>query len=132
MNANKAFPEITLNLDRPRKAVFSLFAINRLEEYLEKKTGAKKLWDQIDFNNLNVRNCSLLLWAALLQDDESLTLDQVEKMVTPGDLIASIDDLLAIVNDLIERAAPVLSSEETKLQIENLKKNILTLPTASQ
>jgi hypothetical protein len=127
MNAKAANPELIVNLDRPRTACFNLKAMNVLESYYEEKTGESQLWKALDWRKLNSREATRILWASLLTDDPTLTFDQLESMVTVQHLIQNMDVLLALINDLVDRAMPVLDSSEMAESVAALQKKTIAL-----
>lgn len=126
MNAKHAYPELVLTFDRPRKATLNLRAMNALEEYFEKKTGVSKLWQAVDWRNLNVRDMTRILWACLLTDaddhGEQLTYEQVEAQATAAELMSNADKLIALIEELFDRAMPVVESGELQRSLESLEK----------
>ena len=122
MNAEKASPELVLHLDKPRKACFNLYAINRLEQYYEETVGESQLWKAIDWRNMNMRTATRLLWAMLLNDDPALTYEQVEKLGDAYGLIDSLPELMKLLNSLVERAAPLMEDEELQAAIGEYEK----------
>lgn len=131
MNDKQAQPELIINLDRPRRLCFNLYAMNVLTEHYEKTTGNKQIWTAVDWNNLDTRDITRILWAALLTDaedhGETLTYENFSKMASLQQLIESMDVLYVLLDDLITRAMPVLSSDETKERLENLQKKTTAL-----
>lgn len=126
MNAKAAYPDLVLNLDRPRTAVLNLRAMNALEAYFEEKTGVSQLWKALDWRKLNARDMTRILWACLLTDaekaGEQLTYEEVEQIVTAAALLESVDKFIAIIEELFDRAMPVVASGEVQQTLESLEK----------
>ena len=101
-------------------------AMNALEAFYEEKTGESQLWKALDWRNLNSRDMTRILWACLLSDadanSEQLTYEQVEAMATASALFASAEQLVAVIEELFERAMPVLESDQLQQSLEALEK----------
>lgn len=101
MNARKARPEIIVNLDRPRKLVFDLGAICALEEKL-----GKSIFKAINWQDLGARDVRLLLWASLLRDEPTITLEQVDDLFSLGAILENQQVLRGLVEEIVSRAIP--------------------------
>jgi hypothetical protein len=91
---------VTVELDKPRNLCMNLYA----QMQFEKATGRSVA----EMNN-SATDMATLVWACLIQDDESLTVDDVAKMVdiddmermsvAIGELTGETVDPLALVGD---------------------------------
>lgn len=64
----------------------------------------------------------MLLWAALLSDDENLSPVEAQKLCTAAGLMESVESMVNLVNDLIDRAAPLIDSESLAAGLTSLQK----------
>lgn len=64
-----------LELDRPRKLRFGFKAIHLIEQ----KFG--KTFYKIDFNDLNSEQLATVLWGAMYQDDNDLTIEKTIELL---------------------------------------------------
>lgn len=80
-NPNSVVPLVPIELDRPRTLRLDLNAMVRFEE----QTGRDLLNDG-GINLRRMRELHVLLWACLLHEDPSLTLDQVGAMIHLGNM----------------------------------------------
>lgn len=137
MNAKQAFPEIILNLDRPRKAVFNLRALNALSQHFEKTKGIRQIWKAIDWNDLNTEDATVILWACLLTDaddhkEHDFTYEKMERIGEVAELLASFDRLLILLDDVVTRAMPVMTDDDVKRRAEELQKKTKKLQKQSE
>lgn len=70
-NAGAAKPEILVELDRPRRMVFDFNALCNFE-----KVSGQSAFNAETWLKPGASTCRCLLWAGLLTDDKSLTLDK--------------------------------------------------------
>ncbi len=70
-----------VQLDKPREVRMTLGAMKAYE----KASGQSVL--EIDWTKIRATDISLLLWAALKQEDSSLTIEQVDAMVDESNFI---------------------------------------------
>lgn len=80
---------ITIKLDRERKLLLNLDAMERAEDFINEGRSAENevsifryIQDEISkFDTLKAKTIKLILWAALIDDDPELTLKQTGKIV---------------------------------------------------
>jgi hypothetical protein len=77
-------PKVTIMLDRERHLLFDFNAIAEVEEKFGLNMLNPEIWDKPLGPNL-VRS---MLWAGLIHEDESLTLQQVGRMIRAANLAA--------------------------------------------
>jgi len=90
-------PKVTIELDRPRTLSLTLNALIAYEE----KTGAN-LFAALQESNTQMVAMREMLWAALLGDDPSLTLEDVGDMIHPG----NISEVTEALNHIIDSSMP--------------------------
>jgi len=78
---NRAKPEVTIELDKPRTLSMSLNAMVRFEQ----ATG-KNLLDQKAMQSMTATDLRALLWACLKDEDTSIKQDHVGGLIHPGNL----------------------------------------------
>lgn len=98
MKKNKAKPDITITLDRPRVLRFDLNAMVSFEE-----ASGKSLFDpSFQLHSMSAKDLRAMLWACLLHDDSSLTLEDVGTMISTDNMA----DVSAKLNEAFEVAMP--------------------------
>ncbi len=85
---------VVVELDRPRKLRFDLGAQKAF--YRETGVGIQR------FDQENPEHICALIWASLLRDDPSLTVDQVDEMIDMGNL----EYVFERVTEAINRSMP--------------------------
>jgi len=96
-NAKQASPAIVVDLDRKRNFVLDLNAFCELE----KRVG-KSLFKLIKWDDMGVNDLRYLLWAGLLTDDPSLTLEDFSKMVS----MQKLQQFAPMINEMLGRTMP--------------------------
>lgn len=96
-NATHASPETKVMLDRERTFILDLNAFCELE----KRVG-KSLFKVIHWEDMGVNDLRLLLWAGLLTDDPSLTLETFSKMVS----LQKLQQFAPMINEMLGRTMP--------------------------
>jgi len=108
-------PTVRIELDKERTLRFDFNALSAFEE----QTGLSAL-EQTVWTSPNARTLSALLWAAMLHEDESLTLKSVRAMIHSGNL--------KYVADKIREASNTASPTPSEDEPEDERKNA-NLPT---
>lgn len=90
--------ETSIELDKTRSIKLNMSAIERYES----QTG--KIFMSIDMTNISTTDQIIILWAGLCNDDPSLTLDDVKKLVDDySDVVRLYEAVItAIMNTLPE------------------------------
>jgi len=134
MNAKTARPQLVLELDRPRSLTFDFRAGVELEKYFEQETGERRLWKAIDWQEINLREASRILWACLLSDaedhNEVLTYEAVLKLISMHEIIGSLEKLLAFLEDVFDRAQPVFEDKGLAEAIDRFQKKTSAMKAA--
>lgn len=77
MRTENLAPMVPIELDKPRNLVFDNEAMIQIEDKLPgESTFDVKFWQ-----NISAKKARVILWAGLLYEDPSLTLDQVKAML---------------------------------------------------
>jgi hypothetical protein len=76
MRTESLAPMVPIELDKPRNLVYDNEAQIAIEDELGESTFDQKLWQSI-----SAKKARVILWAGLLHDDPSLTLDDVKKLL---------------------------------------------------
>lgn len=106
-NADKAKPEIVLNLDRARKFVFSLGALRRVEERL-----GNSLFKVINWKDLGFKDISILLWAGLISDDPEITQEQSDELFDLEGAVVNFAKIKDFIEVALDRAMPSLDEAD--------------------
>lgn len=104
-NALEAKPEITINLDKPRKFVLDWNAMRALEVRVGKKAIRAIDWEDPGFEDL-----TLIIWAGLLTDDPTITSDFVGKHLN----LTKLQEIEAVVSAAARAAMPEVEEAEAK------------------
>ena len=96
-NAKQASPAHKIMLDRERTFVLDLNSFCELEKRLNKSLFKAIKWDDMGVNDLRY-----LLWAGLLTDDPSLSLEEFSKMVT----LSQLQQFAPLINEQLSRSMP--------------------------
>jgi hypothetical protein len=88
-------PTATITLDKERTLRMDLNALSDFESM----TGKSFMSGGLDFENLALADIRALLWACLVQDDESLTLRDVGAMLHVGNLEPVTSAITKLVTD---------------------------------
>lgn len=80
--SNPVAPTVPIMLDKPRQLRADFNALANIEEKTGKNTLNNEIWEDISAAHLRV-----LLWALLLHEDPTLTLEQVGAMMHPGNVM---------------------------------------------
>lgn len=108
--ANPTARPIPIELDRPRHLLLDFNALALIEE----KTGKNTL-DGATWSNMTASTMRVFLWACLLHEDPSLTLEQVGKMLTP----ASIPAVTEAIQKVMAVSMPEGGGEGPKENLPN-------------
>lgn len=117
-NANKAKPELYLDLDRRRRVKLNLRGMNLIEQ----ATG-RSFFRLINWQELGSRDATYILWAALLADDPTLTFERVEELFDADAVLGNMAALQQFAQEVVERCMPVLT-EEDRAKVEEQKKRV--------
>lgn len=98
---NKARPDVTIILDKPRTLRFTLNAMCAFEEATGKNIFSNAL------NNLSAKEIRALLWACLTDEDPTLTIEQVGGLIT-------LDNMTEVAEKLNEALAVAMPDKEAK------------------
>ena len=109
-----SIPTVKIDLDRERTLRFDFNALSAFEEATGRSALEPDVW-----NSPDARTLSALLWAAMLHEDESLTLKAARAMIHAGNL--------AYVSGKIREASSA-SNPEPSDEPEDTRKNA-DLPT---
>lgn len=116
-NAAKARPEIYLELDKRRKFVFDMNGLCTAEEKL-----GKSVFKCVNWKDLGVRDLRLLLWAGLLGEDPSLSIEDIGKMFHSHNVAFVIKEIQTLVETALEAAMPFITPEDVQAVDEQKKK----------
>jgi hypothetical protein len=78
---SKVRPEVEIQLDKKRHLLVDLNAMVAFEE-----TTGKSLMQGMDLESMTAKDFRVLLWACLLHEDDSLTLEEVGRMIHAGNM----------------------------------------------
>lgn len=95
---NKVKPEVKIMLDRERTLVLDL---NSMVSY-EEVTGKNLFNEGFESVNASAKDMRVMLWACLLHDDPSLTLEQVGSIIS----IDNMSKVASRLNEAFEVAVP--------------------------
>ncbi len=104
-NAEKASPEMYVELDRKRKYILDLNAFCELEKRI-----GKSLFKAINWEDMGVNDLRLLLWAGLLTDDPALTLEEFTKMCS----LPKLRQFEPMIAEMLGRVMPAPSEKKTE------------------
>ena len=90
----------TIKLDKERKLCFDLNAMAEFEEV----TG-KSIFQTLE--QMTAKDLRALLWACLIDEDPTLTIKDVGRMVTPD----KIEEINKSISEAVKQAMPEPSSE---------------------
>ena len=79
-------PDVEIELDKPRLLRFDFNALRLAENRISKEWGKKTSVTSVMTEDITITDLCILVWAALYADDNSLTLDQVGKMLHPRNM----------------------------------------------
>ena len=100
---NKAKPDVIVNLDRPRALLLDLNAMCKFE-----KVAGRSLFDGSALgSNMSASDIRVLLWACLLRDDPTLTLEQVGSLIS----VNNMAEVASKLNESFEAAIPDKTSK---------------------
>jgi len=95
---NKARPEVTINLDKPRILRLDLNAMCEFEQVI-----GRSLFDgSFSGAGMSAIDMRAMLWACLLGDDPELTLEQVGSLIS----IDNMTEVASKLNEAFEVAVP--------------------------
>lgn len=109
--ADKMNPEVEIVLDKPRHLLVSMGALLRFKKETGKDPLKKEVMSQISEDLINrtlTEDIFILIWACLRHEDKTLTIEQVEDAITPGNLGAVSDKLF----EAFQAAMPEVKSGE--------------------
>ena len=113
-DADKAIPVLEINIgDRDRRLACSMFVLWKFQ----KVTGRNPF--EINSNELTPNELVLLLWCAMVQDEPTLTEEDVAKMMCARHL----RDVGTLVMKLFALASPSADPEAEPAQPGEIKKN---------
>lgn len=78
---SKIAPTVKVELDKERNLFMDLNAMVAFED----KTG-KSMLSMADLSSLTAKDIRAMLWACLIHEDETLTVEQVGKMIHTGNM----------------------------------------------
>ncbi len=104
---NKAKPEVKITLDRERTIRFDLNAMASFEE----ATGKNILNGTFSGSGMSARDIRAMLWACLLHEDSTLTLEQVGALIT----VENMTDVAARLTEAFEVSMPERKGESAPL-----------------
>lgn len=102
-NARAARPGRKIKLEgQDYHLILDMNAFCLLEERVEKMTGNRNIFTAIDWQNLNLRDFSLVIWAGLMTEHPELELTDVRRMVT----LPKFQELRPIIDEMLVEAMP--------------------------
>ncbi len=79
-------PDVEIELDKVRNLRFDFNALRLAEKTMSQEWGKKTSVTSVLNEDITVTDLTILVWAALKQQDKTLTLDQVGAMLHPSRL----------------------------------------------
>ncbi len=101
-------PAVEIELDRTRHLKFDLNAACQIEEHTGKNY-FKLLGDGLTASDLRV-----VLWAGLVHEDDTLTIDQIGSMIHPGKIIT----LMESISEAVTASLPEQKNETVEAPTE--------------
>ena len=94
---------VTIQLDKDRNLFYGMRALRKIQEVTGKNPYGADFW-----NNLDAQSVSTVLWAGLLHEDSSLSIEQVEE------LIDTYADLQTAFSRMAEALQSAMGTETTE------------------
>ncbi|MDD4986931.1 MAG: hypothetical protein PHQ43_14380 [Dehalococcoidales bacterium] len=88
--SDKAMPEVTITLDKERHLLFGLRAMKLIEKVTGKNVLSGEFW-----KSPTAADLSVMLWACLKHEDDSLTIEKVDELVDKFSSITVISETIA-------------------------------------
>lgn len=101
----KTNPGVKVTLDKERTLLLNLNAMVSFEEV----TGVSLMKGTFKSSNMTPKDLRAMLWACLVHEDDTLTLEQVGSLVTVGNLM----EITAKLNEAFEVAMPEKGGKQT-------------------
>lgn len=132
--AAKARPDIHVELGgKTRRLVFTLEAINILEQYAQKEFGVKSIWEGFNWKQLSAQEITRIIWACLLTDEPDIKYTEVERMCDFTAIIGLAEGLVAAVMVMVENAMPLIDTlSDEKKMVEFQRKVRQMFPNTNQ
>lgn len=105
---------IPIQLDKARNLRYSLKALSRIEDELGCSIAG------IDFSNVSIKQVVTFIWAGLIHEDKSLSVDDVMDMLDDDDI--SLDVLMVKVTEAMDAAMKSMGTNGKKSQPTPRKK----------
>jgi hypothetical protein len=120
-DAKKTFPEVEVLINgRKRKLIYNLYSFMRLDD----ETG-KNIFDGTAFDSFRPRDIVALLWAGLVNEDPTITIDEVAKTAQLSDLQALPTIIQAgFYNSMPSETEKKSSEAETKVEAESVEEPV--------
>jgi hypothetical protein len=91
---DKLSPEVTIMLDKERHLKFGFRAMRAFE----KETGKNLLKMKLDISEFNATELMIVLWACLLHEDKTLSLDDGIDILDKSDLVSLSTKMMEAIN----------------------------------
>lgn len=123
-NAGAVRPGRKFLLDEERYLVLDLNAFCLLEQKVEQLTGDRNIFTAIDWSKPNLRDFTLIIWAALQTNYPELSLEEVRRIL-PFKLIPTLQP---VINALMEDSMPPTEPVPEGMEVVEEEKKTETLP----
>lgn len=100
--AAKPAKQIRLADGKVYTVVLDMNAFWLLEEALEASGKGRNLFKAINWNDLNFREFTMVVWGALLSNHPDMTLEQVRQIVTPN----LFEELRPVIDSMLQSSMP--------------------------
>jgi hypothetical protein len=105
---------VPIKLDKTRNLRYSLKALSRIEDELGCSIAG------IDFSNVSIKQIVTFIWAGLIHEEKSLSVDDVMDLLDDDDV--SLDDLMIKVTEAMDAAMKSMGTSGKKPPGQQRKK----------